>query len=99
MEPPEKGLACNCSICSRAGWLLTFVGKDAVRIQTEADALQDYQFGKKSLHHTFCRTCGIHAFSSGISPDGSATFAINLRCLTDLDPSGLAVESYDGKSV
>jgi hypothetical protein len=99
MEPPEKALACNCSICSRTGWLLTFVGKDSVRIQTEADALQDYQFGKKSLHHTFCRTCGIHPFSSGTSPDGSATFAVNLRCLTDLDLTGIPVETFDGKSV
>jgi hypothetical protein len=30
-EPPAKAIACNCSICSRAGWLLATVGAHEAR--------------------------------------------------------------------
>jgi hypothetical protein len=35
---------------------------DALRLLTDEDAMSDYRFGKKSVHHLFCRQCGAHAF-------------------------------------
>jgi hypothetical protein len=99
MDAPTKAYACNCSICSRSGWLLAFVDANVVKLLSGADDLKDYQFGKKSLHHEFCKVCGVRAFSRGSSPDGKATFAINLRCIQDLDTSLLPVETFDGKSL
>src|SRR5262249_43928156 len=55
MAPPEKAFACNCSICSRAGWLLAFVPEETFRLVSGESALEDYQFGKKHIHHYFCR--------------------------------------------
>jgi hypothetical protein len=99
MDAPTKAYACNCSICSRSGWLLAFVDASVVKLLSGADDLKDYQFGKKSLHHEFCKVCGVRAFSRGSSPDGKATFAINLRCIQDVDASLLPVETFDGKSI
>lgn len=32
-------------------------------------------------------------------PDGTAMAAINVRCLEDVDPEGLPVKHYDGRSL
>ena len=95
MAAPEKAFSGNCSICSRAGWLLAFVPAESFRLLAGESAVRDYQFGKHSLHHYFCPTCGIRSFSRGEKPDGEQMVAINLRCLTGLDATKLAVETYD----
>ncbi|MBK8694416.1 MAG: GFA family protein [Deltaproteobacteria bacterium] len=96
---PEKAYACNCSICSRAGWLLTFVPADRFELLSGADAIQDYQFGKKHLHHGFCRHCGVRSFSRGTSPEGAETVAVNLRCVPAWKATELPVETFDGASL
>jgi hypothetical protein len=99
MAPPERAHACNCTICSRAAWLLTFVGGDAFRLLTGEDALSDYLFHHKRIHHFFCRHCGIHSFSRGADKDGKPTVAINLRCLGGVDAAKLPVHNFDGASL
>lgn len=98
MPPPTKAMACNCSICSRAGWLLAFVPATSFRLLSGEDALTDYQFGKKHVHHVFCRVCGVRSFSRGESPDGKASVAVNLRCLAGFDATALPVHTFDGAS-
>ncbi len=99
MAPPEKAFACNCTICSRAGWLLGFVPATAFRLVSGADATTDYQFGKKHLHHPFCKTCGVRPFSRGEDKSGKATVAVNLRTLAGLDAAKLPVETFDGAAL
>lgn len=99
MVPPAQAYACNCSICSRAGWLLGFVGGDAFRLLTGEEALSDYQFHHKRIHHVFCRHCGIRSFSRGTDKDGNPTVAINLRCLQGFDATKLPVHNFDGASI
>ena len=38
-------IACNCSICTKRGLLLTFVPPERFTLQAGEDALTDYQFG------------------------------------------------------
>ena len=64
-------------------------------MQSGEDAVRDYQFGKHTIHHYFCTTCGVRSFSRGAKEDGEPTVAVNLRCLTDFDATKLAVETYD----
>ncbi len=99
MAPPEKAFACNCSICRRAGWLLAFVKEGSFTIDHAADAVRDYQFGKKHLHHVFCGTCGVRAYSRGDDKEGKPTMAVNLRCLDGIDATKLPVETFDGASI
>ena len=90
---------CNCSICSKTGWLIGFVPAEQFKLQSGGDEVSDYQFGKKSIHHTFCPSCGIRSYASGTGPDGSAMLAFNVRCLDDVDLSALKITTYDGKSL
>jgi hypothetical protein len=99
MAPPEKAFACNCSLCSRAGWLLAFMPATAFRLVAGEDALADYQFGKRHIHHLFCRTCGVRTFSRGEDKAGNATVAVNLRCLAGFDATVLPVQTFDGASL
>lgn len=91
--------ACNCSICSRAGWLLAFAPAAAFTLRQGQDALRDYQFGKHHIHHQFCTTCGVRSFSWGTTQDGSTMYSINVRCLDGVDAESLPVERYDGASL
>lgn len=95
MPMPESGIAGNCSICSRAGLLLTFVPASSVRFISGADRATDYQFGKKRIHHHFCPTCGVRSYSRGISANGEEMFAINLRCIPEIDLSKVTVRPFD----
>jgi hypothetical protein len=91
--------ACNCSICSKKGYLLTFVSSTHFTLLSGGDGLSDYQFAKKQVHHLFCRVCGIESFARGATPDGQEMYAVNVRCLDDVDPVGLRVNHFDGKSL
>ena len=66
-----QAISCNCSICQKKGSLLAFVPETAFKLVSGEAALTDYQFGKKNIHHTFCKTCGVTPFSSGQAPDGT----------------------------
>jgi hypothetical protein len=91
-------ISCNCSICSKRGWLLTFVPESAFKLVKGEDELTDYQFNKHLIHHLFCTTCGTASFGKGSDGKGNDMIAINLRCVDDLYLSAVAITQYDGKN-
>jgi hypothetical protein len=82
---------CNCSICTkRHAWGVS-VKPDAFRLLSGADNVTDYQFGTMSVHHRFCRTCGVAAYGDGyVEQIGGAFVSISVNCLDDADPTELA---------
>jgi hypothetical protein len=92
-------LDCNCSICKKRGALWAFAPADKFALRAGDEALTDYQFGKKTIHHLFCAQCGVGAFSRGQTPDGKEVVAINVRCLDDVDVASLKTTPFDGKSL
>jgi hypothetical protein len=94
----QNAITCNCSLCSKKGYVLSFVPAEQFTLLTGEDVLTDYQFNKKIIHHLFCSVCGVGSFGRGIGPDGKASVAINLRCLNDLDLAAVPMTEFDGKS-
>lgn len=93
-----KVIECNCSHCSMKGLLLTFVEPEAFRLTAGSESeLTDYQFNKKTIHHLFCPTCGVESFARGQNREGKALYAINVRCLDEIDLSALTLIPIDGK--
>jgi len=91
--------ACNCSMCGRSGTLLVFVPEGSFRQLSGEDALKDYQFGRKHIHHLFCTTCGIKPFAWGLGQDGNKMIAVNARCVEGVDVQNVQPRWYDGASI
>ena len=91
--------SCNCSICSKRGALWAFVKAPQFKLLEGEDALTDYQFAKKTIHHRFCQSCGVGSYSQGLAPNGEETFAVNVRCLDGVDVTALKPVPFDGKSL
>jgi hypothetical protein len=95
----SQAFDCNCSICIKRGALWGFVKAPQFKLVQGDDALNDYQFGKKKIHHLFCQSCGVGSFSRGLAPNGEETFAINVNCLDGVDVGALKVTPFDGRKL
>lgn len=86
---------CNCSICSKSGYLHLIVPRSKFNLVKGQDNLATYTFGTGVARHMFCKTCGIKSFYVPRSnPDG---YDVNLRCL-DTQPREVIIEQFDGKN-
>jgi hypothetical protein len=94
----EKVIECNCSHCSRKGYLLWFVPRAQLKLKMPESALSTYTFNRHVIKHHFCPTCGCAPFGFGVMPDGTQTAAVNARCLEDIDLASLKREFVDGRS-
>jgi hypothetical protein len=81
---------CNCSICSKQRWWSVIVQPEALRVLSGESELADYEFGSHSVHHLFCRHCGIRPFVRGhVAEIGGHFCSINLATLDDVEPTDL----------
>ncbi len=94
-----EAVTCNCSICSKTGAVLAFAPASQFTLVQGADALTDYQFGKKRIHHLFCSRCGVRSFARGAMPDGTPMAAVNVRCLDGVDLEAVGIRRFDGRSL
>jgi len=87
---------CNCSICTKKGFLHLIVPPAQFELLSGGDALTTYRFNTGVARHTFCSTCGIHAFYVPRSdPD---KIDVNVRCLDGVDLSKLEPLAFDGRN-
>lgn len=86
---------CNCSVCSKTGFLHLIVPAAQFTLLTGADALTDYRFNTGTAHHLFCSVCGIKSYYVPRShPNG---FSVNARCLDEGTVTGMRVVPCDGR--
>ena len=87
---------CNCSMCSRTGYLHLIVTADRFRITQGMDALTNYTFNTGTAQHYFCATCGIKPFYVPRShPDG---WSVNARCIDEGTVTAMKITAVDGKN-
>lgn len=93
---------CNCTICFKSRNWGAIVKPGAFRLLSGEANLGDYQFGKRVVHHHFCKTCGVRPFGRGnVAEIGGEYAGINLACLDDLEAKDLAeapVNYSDGRN-
>jgi hypothetical protein len=95
----EKAMECNCSHCSRKGYLLWFVPRPQLHLLTPEADLVTYTFNKHVIKHHFCATCGCAPFGFGKDRSGADTAAINVRCLEAVEFTSLKRMPVDGRSL
>ena len=94
----KEAIECNCSHCSRKGFLLWFVPREKFTLLQGAEELSTYKFNKHAIAHQFCKTCGCQPFAYGKDRSGAEKAMVNVRCLPDVDISSLNRIPVDGRS-
>jgi hypothetical protein len=86
---------CNCSICSKSGYLGLTVPASRFRLISGAENLTTYTFNTGTAKHLFCAHCGIKSFYVPRShPDG---FNFNARCLDPGTVAKMTVRPFNGQ--
>ena len=89
-------LECDCSVCSRTGFLHIIVPREQFRLLAGEADLVTYTFNTGTAQHLFCRTCGIKSFYVPRShPDG---YSVNARCIDGGTAAALPVRKIDGRN-
>lgn len=87
---------CNCSICTKKGFIHLIVPPEDFALLKGHEDLATYEFNTKTAKHHFCRVCGMHPFYIPRSdPD---KIDVNVRCLDDVDLTGIEPSTFDGKN-
>ncbi len=98
VDAPARIVAeeCNCSICSKSGYLHLIAPLKNFRLLAGADAIETYTFNTGVARHTFCRRCGVKSFYTPRShPDG---VSVNVRCLDSQTVQSVATRAFDGQN-
>lgn len=95
VEPPFSLLDCNCSICTRSGFLHLIVARRQFALLSGSDSISTYRFGTGAAAHLFCKVCGIKSFYQPRShPEG---WSVNFRCLDDVGTMAVNIVPFDGR--
>jgi hypothetical protein len=86
---------CNCSICSKFGFLHLIVAADQFVLLSGRDDLTTYTFNTGVAKHFFCTHCGVKSFYIPRShPDG---VSVNARCIDGVSIDSLSITPFDGR--
>lgn len=83
LNAPESVMrACNCSICSKNGYIVIYPDQADVTFTQGKDLVREYRFASKQAPHYFCVTCGnsLYIDVSKVFP-GKEALAINVSSL------------------
>ncbi len=85
---------CNCSICSKKGFLHLIIPREQFTLLQGEDVLETYTFNTGVAQHKFCGICGIHSFYIPRShPD---CIDVNVRCLDGNVIDNFQIVPFDG---
>ncbi|KAI0107629.1 glutathione-dependent formaldehyde-activating, GFA [Hypoxylon sp. NC0597] len=98
-----KVTRCNCSICTRNGYLLVYPRVEDVKFESGLDELSSYCFGKSLKYHRFCSKCGTSVLIDFSKSDWDLereVVAINIRTFRDIEDvlGELTFRDVDGKN-
>lgn len=89
-------LACNCSICTKKGFLHLIIEPGDLELLTDESALGVYTFSTHTAQHYYCKRCGIGPYYVPRShPDG---YSVNLRCVDGAKLEEWEIEPFDGQN-
>jgi hypothetical protein len=89
-------LDCNCSICTKKGFLHLILEHEQFELVSGAESLTEYRFNTGAAKHQFCRICGIHPFY--IARSDPNKIDVNLHCLNGVDFTALKPVKFDGQN-
>ncbi|PYI06121.1 glutathione-dependent formaldehyde-activating, GFA [Aspergillus sclerotiicarbonarius CBS 121057] len=102
-SPTQKIIRCNCSICTRNGYLLVYpLRTDVIFGPDNEKHLSSYRFGNMAKPHRFCARCGTAMFidfgeSERVVERG--VVGVNIRAVDGIEDlwDQLTYKDVDGK--
>lgn len=86
---------CNCSICTKSGYLHLIVPRERFTLIRGADSLTTYTFNTRVAQHHFCSHCGVKSFYVPRShPDG---ISVNVRCIDSGTIESMSITRFEGR--
>jgi len=86
---------CNCSMCSKSGFLHLIVPADRFKLLSGSEVLTTYRFNTGTAKHLFCSICGVKSYYVPRShPDG---FSVNARCLNPDTVEEMTISQINGR--
>ena len=92
----DRASQCNCSICTKKGYLHWIVARENFRLLTPPDDLANYTFNTGVAQHHFCPRCGVASFYIPRSDPDKVD--VNVRCLEGVDLTTLMIDRFDGQN-
>ena len=92
----DRVTECNCSVCSKKGFLHLIVPRESFELLRGAEDLATYRFNTGVAQHHFCRHCGIHSFY--VPRSDPEKIDVNVRCLDGVDVRAIDVKRFDGRN-
>jgi len=87
---------CNCSICSRTGFLHLIIPKSRFKLLQGSEYLSTYRFNTGVARHLFCKVCGIKSFY--VPRSNPVGYSVNVRCLDPNTVKRINVSRFDGQN-
>ena len=90
---PEWVGSCNCSLCTKLGWLVAYYPPETVTVEGPTSV---YVWGDRmiGLHH--CPTCGCVTHWASLGEDFSRQ-GVNARLLDGFDASAVEIRHLDNR--
>ncbi|MCJ1277220.1 hypothetical protein MMC21_005030 [Puttea exsequens] len=95
--PENQVNSCNCSICTKNGYLLVYPCTEDVVWHEGYDTLKNYRFGKQRFDHKFCSICGSSILIDFHDLMFPGKHAVNARMIRDIDLDRVHLVHFDGK--
>lgn len=92
----EEVVECNCSVCTRSGFLHWYVDPEKVRYLTEGQGVSTYWWRSAAGGQHFCTNCGTAVLRT--STQYPPPLSINARCIDAVDLSTLTIRQFDGRN-
>jgi hypothetical protein len=91
-----RATRCNCSMCTKTGYLHLTVDEAEFRITQGREVLTEYRFNTMAAQHLFCSVCGIKSFYRPRSrPDG---WSVNINTLDEPEALSYTLTEIDGRN-
>jgi hypothetical protein len=88
-------LECDCSVCSKVGYLHLIVDDAQFKLLQGEDSLSLYTFNTHTAKHFFCSVCGVKSFYKPRSrPDG---ISVNVRCIEEGSIESMSIKPFNGR--
>lgn len=94
-EAEIAAVECNCSVCSKSGFLHLIVSRSRFTLLQGAESLSTYTFNTGVAKHLFCKVCGIKSFY--IPRSHPQDYSVNVRCLEPGTVRKITVAPFDGQ--